>query len=81
MFDVDVDFWSWTPSIFLPTPSLVLSEVRSKMDDAVSQRKYAEAEQHRARITELAEEKALAIEQEQSSPSPKDPSASSRVSE
>lgn len=49
------------------------------MDYAVSQRKYAEAEQHRARISEITEEKALATGQEQSSPSPIDPS--SRVSQ
>lgn len=45
------------------------------METAVTERKYAEAEQFRVRLTELAEEKALASEKEQhtnSSSSPVD---------
>lgn len=42
------------------------------MDIAVTQRKYAEAEQYRARLTELADDKALALEQEQSPTPPRD---------
>lgn len=41
------------------------------MDKAVSQQHYAEAEQFRVRLKELAEEKALAAEKEQHV-SPKD---------
>ena len=35
------------------------------MDTAVSQQRYAEAEQYRVRLEELVEEKALASEKEQ----------------
>ena len=47
------------------------SDLKSKMDKAVSQQHYAEAEQYRVRLEELAEEKALAAEKEQHV-SPKD---------
>ena len=43
------------------------------MDAAVSAKKYAEAEQYRVRLTELAEEKALAVEKESSSNNPSSP--------
>lgn len=39
--------------------------MRFKMDAAVSERSYAEAEQYRVRLAELAEEKTLAAEKEQ----------------
>lgn len=35
------------------------------MDVAVSEKRYADAEQYRVKLKELAEEKALALEQEQ----------------
>lgn len=47
------------------------SDISSRMDKAVSQQHYAEAEQFRVRLKELAEEKALAAEKEQHV-SPKD---------
>lgn len=43
------------------------------MDAAVSAKNYAEAEHFRVRLTELAEEKALAIEKEQHSNNPSSP--------
>lgn len=47
-------------------PSLLYcSKLRSIMDVAVSEKRYADAEQYRVKLKELAEEKALALEQEQ----------------
>lgn len=43
------------------------------MEMAVSAKNYAEAEHFRVRLTELAEEKALAIEKEQHSNNPSSP--------
>lgn len=40
------------------------SVVRSKMDTAVSQQLYAEAEQYRVRLKELAEEKTFASDKD-----------------
>ncbi|CAB1106500.1 unnamed protein product [Ectocarpus sp. CCAP 1310/34] len=57
-----------------------ISDVRVKMDTAVSEKNYADAEKFRVRLTELAEEKALASEKEQhSNSSPQDPVAKVRA--
>ncbi|CAN0284164.1 unnamed protein product, partial [Ectocarpus sp. 12 AP-2014] len=57
-----------------------ISDVRVKMDTAVSEKNYADAEKFRVRLSELAEEKALASEKEQhSNSSPQDPVAKARA--
>ncbi|CAN0160389.1 unnamed protein product, partial [Ectocarpus sp. 6 AP-2014] len=57
-----------------------ISDVRVKMDTAVSEKNYADAEKFRVRLTELGEEKSLASEKEQhSNSSPQDPVAKARA--